>query len=36
LAVCGFVYSNQFLWVFLVELMLYCTLAKGGPDHGRT
>ena len=26
LAICGFVYSNQFLWVFLVELMLYCTL----------
>ena len=40
LAVCGFVYSNQFLWVFLVELMLYCTLAhpkkKGGPHHDRT
>jgi uncharacterized membrane protein YhaH (DUF805 family) len=27
LTVCGIVYSNQFLWVFLVELMLYCTLA---------
>lgn len=26
LAVCGFVYSNQFLWVLLVELMLYCAL----------
>jgi len=35
LAVCGFVYANQFLWVFLVELMLYCTLAKGD-CHERT
>ena len=37
LAVCGFVYSNQFLWVFLVELMLYSTLnhpeKKGEPPH---
>lgn len=24
---CGFAYANQFLWVLLVELMLYCTLA---------
>ena len=31
LFVCGFVYSNQFLWVFLVELMLYCTLRH--PEH---
>lgn len=35
LAICGFVYANQFLWVFLVELMLYCTLAKGD-HHDRT
>ena len=33
LAICGFVYANQFLWVFLVELMLYCTLAKGEKCH---
>lgn len=26
LTACGFVYANQFLWVFLVELMLYCSL----------
>ena len=35
LAICGFVYANQFLWVFLVELMLYCTLAKGEKGHDR-
>ena len=36
LFICGFVYANQFLWVFLVELMLYCTLSKGDPHHDRT
>ena len=35
LMICGFVYNNQFIWVQLVEFMLYCRVRCGAPEKAK-